>query len=104
VIDYAAESNIIDSRSPVRILDSISITGRVLLSGAGSRKIEAISGEIPLISVGTLQVRGLPVIITNLENTCFGNSNCINGVLGHDFLSRYVLVFNFVRRRLYILQ
>jgi Aspartyl protease len=104
VIDYAAESNIIDSRSPDRILEGIAITGRVLLSGSGTRKIEAISGEIPLISVGSLTVRGLPVIITNLENTCFGASNCINGVLGYDFLSRYILVFNFVRRRLYILQ
>ena len=104
VIDYAAESNIIDSRAPERILDSVAITGRIMLSGSGTKKIEAISGEIPLISVGSLQVRGLPVIITNLENTCFGASNCINGVLGHEFLSRYILVFNFVRRRLYILQ
>ncbi len=104
VIDYAAESNIIDSRSPASVLDSIAITGRVLLSGAGSRKIEAISGEISHFSVGRIQVHGLPVIITNLENTCFGSTSCINGVLGHDFLSRYTLVFNFVRRKLYILQ
>ncbi len=102
-VDYAAESNVIDSRLPEKILDSIDVTGRVLLTGTGSKKIEAITGTISGISVGDLQLRGMPVVITNLENTCFGTLMCINGVLGYDFLSGYTLVFNFVRRKLYIL-
>ncbi|WP_336518327.1 aspartyl protease family protein [Pollutibacter soli] len=103
VIDYAAESNVIDSRLPEKVLDSVRVTGRVLLTGTGSKKIEAATGDLSAITIGPMQFKKLPVIITNLENTCFGTLNCINGVLGHDFLSGYTLVFNFVTRKLYIL-
>jgi hypothetical protein len=103
VIDYAAETNIIDGRLPDKILDSVEINGRIILSGAGSRKIEALSGALSSLKVGGLQITGLPVVITNLENTCFGSMNCINGVLGYDFLSRYKLAFNFIKRKLYII-
>ncbi|MBO9572288.1 MAG: aspartyl protease family protein [Chitinophagaceae bacterium] len=104
VIDYAAETNIIDGRLPDKILDSIEISGRVVLSGAGSKKVEALTGALSSLQVGRLQITDLPVLITNLENTCFGNVNCINGVLGYDFLSRYKLAFNFIKRKLYILK
>lgn len=104
VIDYAAETNILDGRLPDKILDSVEISGRVVLTGAGSRKIEALTGDLSSLQVGRLQIKELPVLITNLENTCFGGVDCINGVLGYDFLSRYKLAFNFIKRKLYILK
>jgi hypothetical protein len=104
VIDYAAETNILDGRLPDKILDSVEISGRVILTGAGSKKIEALTGDLSSLQVGRLQIKELPVLITNLENTCFGGVNCINGVLGYDFLSRYTLAFNFIKRKLYILK
>lgn len=103
VIDYAAESNIIDSRLPGRVLDSVLINGRVLLVGAGNRKVEAITGDLPNFTLGRFVAGNLPVIIMNLEYTCFGQENCISGVLGQEFLSRYTLVLNFEKRKLYIL-
>jgi hypothetical protein len=102
VIDCAAESNIIDSRLPGYVLDQIRISGRVLLSGTGTKKLEAITGDMSVFTVGNLELKDLPVIITSLENSCFSNDVCINGVLGYDFLSRYKLVFNFVTGKLYI--
>jgi hypothetical protein len=41
VIDCAAESNIIDSRLPNKILELITITRRVKLTGPGERKVDA---------------------------------------------------------------
>jgi hypothetical protein len=104
VIDFAAETNIIDSRLPGKILDSVDISGRILLAGAGSKKVEALSGTLNNFKLQGLDVGALPVIVTNLENTCFGRENCINGVLGYDFLSRYKLGFNFIKRKMYILK
>lgn len=104
VVDFAAESNIIDSRLPNRILDSINVNGRVLLTGAGSRKVEALTGDVSDLKIGNFSINSLPVIITNLEGTCFGKDVCINGVLGYEFLSRYTLAFNFARQRMYILK
>lgn len=102
VVDHAAESNIIDSRLPGSVLDSVQINGRILLSGAGARKVEAITGEMSGFTLGGMPLKTLPVIITTLENSCFGNDACINGVLGYDFLSGYKLVFNFVTSKLYV--
>ena len=102
VVDYAAESNLIDSRLPGSVLDSVVISGRVLLSGTGTKKVDAITGAIFGLKVGKLAIDELPVIITSLENTCFSDDVCINGVLGYDFLSRYRLVFNFVTGKLYV--
>jgi hypothetical protein len=102
VVDHAAESNIIDSRLPGSVLDSVQINGRTLLSGTGTKKVEAITGAMSGFTVGSLQVKEMPVIITSLENSCFGNDACINGVLGYDFLSRYKLVFNFVTGKFYV--
>jgi hypothetical protein len=102
VIDYAAESNVIDSRLSGSVLDSVQITGRILLSGTGFKKIEAITGAISGFRVGNLEPKVFPVIITSLENSCFGDDMCINGVLGYDFLSEYRMVFNFVTRKLYV--
>lgn len=104
VIDYAAETNIIDGRLPDKILDSVEINGRVMLAGAGSKKVEALTGALSSLQVGRLEIKQMPVLITNLENTCFGGVSCINGVLGYDFLSRYTIAFNFVKRKLYILK
>ena len=104
VIDFGAEANVIDSRLPQKILDAVTVTGRVMLTGTGNKKIEALTGDINNFSFGDRPTQKLPVIVTNLENTCFGSLLCINGVLGYDFLSGYTLVFNFVKRKLYILK
>jgi len=104
VIDYGAESNILDSRLPGKILDSMDITGRVLLNGAGAKKLEALSGTIQGFTLAGTETQPLPVIVTDLQYTCFGDGQCINGVLGYDFLSRYKLCFNFVKRMLYIIK
>lgn len=104
VIDYAAETNILDGRLPEKILDSVEINGRVILTGAGTKKIEALTGALSRLQVGQLEIKEMPVLITNLENTCFGGVHCINGVLGYDFLSRYKIAFNFIKRKLYILK
>lgn len=103
VIDYGAESNILDSHLPGRILDSVEVSGRILLSGAGTKKIEALLGTVQGFQLAGLETDSLPVIVTDLQYTCFGDGQCIDGVLGYDFLSRFKLCFNFVKHKLYII-
>jgi hypothetical protein len=102
ILDSGAESNILDSRLPNKIFDNITITGRVVLSGSGSRKIEALSGDFKNMKVGDLDVGTLPVLITNLEKTCFSYSGCVDGILGFDFFSLHKIGFNFVTNKMYI--
>lgn len=101
-IDYAAETSILDAALPARVLDSVEINGRILLTGAGALKVEALSGLLSGLQISGHPITTLPVIITRLENTCFGGMDCVNGVLGYDYLSRGIVAINFRKRILYI--
>jgi hypothetical protein len=43
VIDCAAESNVLDSRLPNKVLDNVTITKRVVLMGSNNRKVDCMA-------------------------------------------------------------
>lgn len=102
VIDCAAESNILDSRLPNKIFEHVTITKRVVLTGSNNKKVEALYGNMVNMKIGDEPIGDLPVLITNLEGTCFSYAGCVDGVLGFDFLSLHKIGFNFVTRKMYI--
>jgi hypothetical protein len=102
VIDCAAESNLLDSRLPNKIFRHVTITGTIKLAGAGDKKIDALYGSLSHLKLGDEEISSLPVLITNLANTCFSRGGCVDGVLGFDFLSLHKIGFNFVKRKMYI--
>lgn len=102
VVDSGAESNVLDSRLPNKIFENVAITGRVLLKGSSDKKIEALHGDLKNLKIGDLNVSTLPVLITNLEKMCYSYNDCIDGMLGFDFLSLHKIGFNFVTRKMYI--
>jgi hypothetical protein len=73
-----------------------------MLAGANNKKIEALYGDLSGLTIGGTEVGNLPVLITNLANTCFSYGGCVDGVLGFDFLSLHKIGFNFVKRKMYI--
>jgi hypothetical protein len=102
MIDYGAESNLLDSRLPNKIFENIVVTGRVILHGSGAQRVEALSGEMKNIQIGSENISSLPVLIVNLEKTCLSYDGCIDGILGFDFLSLHKIGFNFVQRKMFI--
>lgn len=102
VIDCAAESNVLDSRLPNKIFANVTITKKVTLTGAGNKKVEALYGNLKNLKMGNQEISDLPVLITNLENTCFSDTGCVDGILGFDFLSLHKIGFNFVNHKMYI--
>ncbi|MCW3073452.1 MAG: hypothetical protein JWP69_521 [Flaviaesturariibacter sp.] len=102
IIDCGAESNVLDSRLPNAVFSKVTITGRVMLTGAGNKKVEALHGNLKDMMVGGQVIGSLPVLVTNLEKTCFAYSGCVDGILGFDFLSLHKIGFNFVTRKMYI--
>lgn len=102
IIDSGAESNLLDSRLPSRVFDNVEILKRINLNGAGNKKVEALYGNLSNLTIGNQQTGTLPVIITNLEKTCLADNNCIDGILGFDFLSLHKIGFNFVNNKMYI--
>lgn len=102
IIDCAAETNILNSKLPNKVMEYVTISRRVKLTGSGTRQVDALYGGLSEMKVGTESITNLPVLITNLENTCFSYNGCIDGVLGFDFLSLHKIGFNFVQRKMYI--
>lgn len=102
IIDCAAETNILDSRLPDKIFDGLSITGKVNLVGVGNKKVEAVKGSLPSFAIGNRIITDMPVLITNLEKTCFSYGGCIDGILGLDNLSVQKIGFNFATNKMYI--
>ena len=102
IIDSGAESNVLDSRLPNKIFDNVSINRRVIINGTGSKKVEALYGEMTNMSIGKQRLDTLPVLITNPEKMCFAYDQCLDGILGFDFLSLHKIGFNFVTRKMYI--
>jgi len=102
VIDTGAESNVMDSRLPNKIFENINITRRVILTGTGNKKLEALYGDMKNMKIGNRDMASLPVLVTNLEKLCFAANQCIDGMLGFDFLSLQKIGFNFVSRKMYI--
>jgi len=102
VIDTGAESNVLDSRLPNKIFENVAITRRILLTGSGDKKVEALYGDMKNMKMGNLDIASLPVLVTNLEKMCFSYNKCLDGMLGFDFLSMHKIGFNFVKRKMYI--
>ncbi len=102
VIDTGAESNVMDSRLPNKVFENINITRRVILAGTGNKKLEALYGDMKNMKIGNRDMASLPVLVTNLANLCFAANQCIDGMLGFDFLSLQKIGFNFVSRKMYI--
>ncbi|MFN8243278.1 MAG: pepsin/retropepsin-like aspartic protease family protein [Ferruginibacter sp.] len=102
IIDSGAESNLLDGRLPAKVLDSVDITKRIMLNGAGARRVEALYGNLHRLMLGDAVFFNLPVIVTNLANTCLADNSCADGILGYDFLSLHKIGFNFVNNKMYI--
>ncbi|HEV3327184.1 MAG TPA: pepsin/retropepsin-like aspartic protease family protein [Puia sp.] len=102
IIDSGAETNVLDSRLPAKIFEQVEITRRVTLDGSSAKKVEALCGDLKGLRIGNRDISSLPVLITNLQSMCDAYNNCIDGMLGFDFLSLHKIGFNFVTRKMYI--
>lgn len=102
IVDSGAETNVLDSRLPDKIFEQIDISGRITLTGVGNKKVDALKGTLKSMRIGDQEIGTLPVLITNLEKTCFSYNGCVDGILGFDFLSLQKIGFNFVKRKMYI--
>jgi len=102
IIDCAAELSILDSRLPTKIFEGVTVTRRAQITGVGNKKADVLYGILNQINIGNIQIDNMPILIINLESTCFSEDICVDGVLGLDFLSHHKLGFDFVKRKMYI--
>jgi len=97
--DTGAETNAISSDSNKNILNTLTITRRSTLRGAGSARSEVLFGRMNDFSIGERHITEMETIISNLDALSEAYNTKINGILGYNFLEQGTICINFVKKQ-----
>ena len=100
--DTGAEINAISSDLQKIVLNTISITRRSKIGGAGSSTAEVFYGIMNDFAFGSRKLENMQTIITNLSSLNEAYDVQFSGVLGYDFLEKGVICINLRKRQLSI--
>jgi len=96
--DTGSETNVINSYSSKNILNTMTITRRSNLRGAGSSRSEVLFGRMNDFTLGSKQINGMETVISNLEALSEAYGTKIDGMLGFNFIEQGIVCINFVKR------
>jgi predicted aspartyl protease len=94
-LDTGAETNVIDSHLPKKVLHTIQINRRSNLQGANAGNVEVLYGTMNELKLGEKQLGSMETIITSLERMSEAYGCTIDGMLGYDFWYKGVFCINF---------
>jgi len=96
-LDTGAESNVISSGNPKKVMSTVSITHRSGLVGSGRPTAEALYGILNDFDMGGHRINQMQTIITNLDNMSAAFGFTVDGMLGYDFFEKGQICINLVR-------
>lgn len=99
-LDTGAETNVIDNHMPKEVIQTLSLTRRSSLKGAGSNTHEVLFGIMNDFVLGNRALTGMETILANLDDLEAAYGAKTEGMLGYSFLSRGVFCFNFVKKEI----
>ena len=97
--DTGAETNVLSSYSNKNILNTLTITRRSGLRGAGTSGKEVLFGRMNDFSIGERHIDGMEVIISNLDALSEVYGTKIDGMLGFNFMEQGILCINFAKKQ-----
>jgi predicted aspartyl protease len=97
--DTGAETNVISSFSNKNILNSLTITRRSKLKGAGTAGSEVLYGRMNDFTLGDRRIGGMETIISDLGALSEAYGTKIDGMLGYNFMEQGTLCINFVKKQ-----
>jgi len=103
-LDSGAEFNQINKNSNKKILKSFFPKRRLLLSGAGSKKIEVLAGKLYRVKISkTIYFGPMYTILTNLSkmNNVYGTD--LDGILGYEFFKQKRAIINYQKEKIYFI-
>ena len=95
-LDTGAESNVLSSASPKKVMSTVTITRRSGLVGSGKPSTDALYGTLNDFVMGGEQIPKMQTIITNLDNMSAAFGLSIDGMLGYDFFEKGMICINMV--------
>lgn len=97
--DTGCETNVICSDCNRSIMNTLTITGRSKLTGAGSSGSEVLFGRMNDFTIGGKQIPNMDTVITNLDALSESYGTKIDGMLGYNFFEQGIICINFVKRQ-----
>jgi hypothetical protein len=97
--DTGAETNAISSNAGKNILNTLTITRRMELKGAGAAKSEVLFGRMNDFALGEKKIAGMETIVTSLYAMSEAYNTRIDGMLGFSFLEQGTVSINFVKKQ-----
>jgi predicted aspartyl protease len=101
-LDTGAESNVLSSYAPKKVLSTITILRRSDLMGAGSGESEVLLANLNDFAINDHPIKGMQAIITSLEALSATYGYPIDGMLGYDFFDKGEISINLVLNELKI--
>jgi len=99
-LDTGAESNVLGSHLPNKVINTVSVYRRSELRGAGAQSVEVLYGSMNDFTFGKSPISGMKTIITNLGAMSDSYGVRIDGMLGCDFLERGLFYLNLKQKKL----
>ena len=93
--DTGAETNVLSSYAKKDILNTLTITRRKVLKGAGKSGSEVLYGRMNDFVIGDRKITGMETIVTNLNALSEAYNRPISGILGCSFMEKGIICINF---------
>jgi len=101
-LDTGAESNVLNSFSPKKVLSTVTILRRSDLMGAGSGEAEVLLGKLNDFVLGDRSIPDMQTIIASLDALSATYGYPIDGMLGFDFFEKGQVCINLVKNEMKI--
>jgi predicted aspartyl protease len=99
-LDTGAESNVLSIDAPKKALNTVTITSRSSLNGAGAAEGEVLYGTLNDFVIGSKQINPMGTILCNLTAMSRKYAYPIDGMLGYDFFAKGKICINLVKNEM----
>ncbi len=99
-LDTGAESNVLDIHENKKVLATVTITRRSLLTGSGQGNGEVLFGTLNEFVMGNRPLAPMETILCDLSDMARKYSYPIDGMLGYDFFIKGKVYINPVKKEL----
>ena len=101
-VDTGAEANALSNQLSDKILQSFTVSRRMILVGTGGSQTEVLLGTVDEMIIGNRSFKNMHAAITGLESLGNAYGRSIDGILGSNFLVKGIISINFVTKELRI--
>ena len=98
--DTGAELLVLDPSLPNKIMQDVSLSKRINLTGTGGQKAEVWAGNLKSLNFGKLKIDNTEVIITSLDQLSEAYGQPIDAIIGYTLLNKGIMHINMPKKQM----